>query len=165
MSAARHLYLREPRSGLDVRLELLSSKAPQNAEFLWTFLEQPRSVDALHGMYTGPEISFPLDALAASEVWGEGALPLENATVFPAAGDLLLTYLPSRVWGGGERPVFDLGLFYAPGGRTLLPVGLIPGSVCARVAPQDVEAAAAACQRIRRIGAVVVEIGRAEAAV
>jgi hypothetical protein len=58
-------------------------------------------------------------------------------------------------------PVFNLGLFYAPGGRTLLPVGLLPGSVCARVEEADLPAVAEACARIRRLGAVTVELARA----
>lgn len=160
MAPVRDIRLCEPRSGLDVRLSLLWDKAPASCTFLWQVLTRPMDLAALHAIYTGPEISFPLDAARALAAAPPTGVALENATVFPAAGDLLLTCLPARVWNGSPDPVFDLGLFYAPGGRTLLPVGLVPGSLCARVPEQELAAVLAACQGIRRLGEVRVSLAR-----
>jgi hypothetical protein len=154
----QRLRLCEPRSGLDLHLTLLPSRAPESCAFLTQMFARPRQVEALHAMYTGPEISLPLDSAEAMAAWGDRPLRLENATAFPAAGDLVLTYLPAGLWAGSALPVFDLGLFYASGGRTLLPIGLVAGSVCATAAPEDLPAAAAACARLRRLGAAAVEV-------
>jgi hypothetical protein len=48
--------------------------------------------------------------------------------------------------------VIDLGFFYADGGRLLMPMGWILGSVCARVLAEDLEPYRSACQKIRASG-------------
>lgn len=147
----------EPRSGLLVTARLLQDRAPENCAFLWRYLADPRTIPALHAIYTGPEISF---AIPAEHIAWDTAPPLENATCFPAPGDILLTHVPPRVFGGGPNAVYDLGLFYAAGGRTLLPMGYTPGSVVASV-DSDLQDMQAACARIRRFGAVSLELRRA----
>lgn len=148
--------IRESRSGLHAVARLLPERAPENAEFLWRYLAQTRAIPSLHAIYTGPEISLPIPS---DHVPGALALPLENATCFPAPGDILLTYLPARVWGGLPTPVFDLGLFYAAGARTLLPIGWTPGSLCARI-EHGLPQLETACAAIRRLGAVTLELVR-----
>ena len=88
-------------------------------------------------------------------------LKLENATVMPQPGEIVLTFLPPRVWGGGAAPVFDIGLFYGPGARLFFPIGWQPGSVAARVADGDLPGLAAACGRIRQSGACTLHLARA----
>ncbi|TGV52091.1 DUF3830 family protein, partial [Mesorhizobium sp. M2D.F.Ca.ET.160.01.1.1] len=54
------LKITEPRSGLSATALLLPEKAPDNAAFLWSYLEAPRVVAGIHAMWTGPEISCPV---------------------------------------------------------------------------------------------------------
>lgn len=157
----RKIRMTEERSGLDAVANLLVDAAPANCAFLWEFLATPREIPAQHAMWTGPEISAPIPgAMLADKHRAEG-LPLENATVMPQPGELVLTYLPPRVWGGGEAPVFDLGLFYGTHGRLFFPIGWHAGSVVAHVAPADLPALAAACKRIRAEGACTLRLSHA----
>ncbi len=156
----RAIRIQEQRSGLDAAAHLHAEAAPANSAFLWDFLAQPRDIPALHAMWTGPEISAPIpDSLLPDRHRAEG-LPLENATVMPQPGELVLAYLPPRVWGGGATPVFDLGLFYAPQGRLFFPIGWHAGSVVARVAAEALGPLAAACRRIRANGACTLTFSR-----
>ena len=157
----RAIRIREDRSGLDVAAHLLADAAPANAAFLWELLATPRDVPALHGMWTGPEIAASIpDTMLADKHRAEG-LPLENATVMPQPGELVLAYLPARVWGGGEVPVFDLGLFYGPHGRLFYPIGWHAASVVARVGPTDLPTLAESGKRIRAAGACTLRYARA----
>jgi hypothetical protein len=90
--------------------------------------------------------------------WRDRALPLENGCIFPAAGDVLLAWVPPRAWEGGPDPVFDIGLFHGPGGRLLLPIGWTPASLAAQVEPADLAGLAAAGKAFRRNGAAAVTI-------
>ena len=157
----QRVSITEPASGLAATVTLLAEQAPANAAFLWAALAQPRAVAAIHAMWTGPEISCPLPASALAGELRETELPLENATITPAPGDVVLTWLPPRLWGGGPDPVFDIGLYYGPGARCLFPIGWQAGSVVARVAPPELADVAAACGRIRSAGACTVTFARA----
>jgi hypothetical protein len=157
----RAIRIQEERSGLDSNAQLLADAAPANAAFLWELLATPRDVPAIHAIWTGPEISAPIPDVMLGDAHKAAGLPLENATVMPQPGELVLTYLPPRVWGGGDAPVFDLGLFYGPHGRLFFPIGWHAGSVVARVGAADLPALAAACGRIRRNGACTLRFSRA----
>lgn len=146
---------REPQSGLDAAFALLADRAPAGTSFLTRLLATPRDIPALHAMWTGPEISCPVPA-AMLHAELAAPLPLENATVQPAAGEMVLSYVPPRVWGGAPDPIFDIGLFYGPGARLLFPIGWLPGSVVARVEASAVALLAEAAGRIRRSGACTI---------
>jgi len=143
----------EPRSGLDVRARLLDDKAPANADFLRRYAAGSRAVPSIHAMWTGPEISCPVPDAHLDAADRATGLPLENATLNPLPGDVVLAYVAPRVWGGSPTAIFDIGLFYGPGGRMLFPIGWHAGSVTAKVLPEDLDAMAAGCGAIRRTGA------------
>ncbi len=145
----------ELRSGLDVRFRLLDDKAPAGMRFLRRLLESPREIEAIHAIWTGPEISCPVPT---AMVPADAADPLspENATIYPQPGDLVLAYVPPRMWGGGPDPVFDIGIFYGMGARLLFPIGWLPGSVVAQATPAERDALAIACAKIRRAGVCTV---------
>jgi Protein of unknown function (DUF3830) len=152
------IRIAEDRSGLAAVATLLPDRAPANAAFLWDFFVVPRQIPAIHAMWTGPEISAPIPDAELTPEQRAAGLPLEQATVMPQPGEIVLTYLPPRVWGGGPAPVFDIGLFYGPGARLFFPIGWQPGSVVARI--EDVPAFAAACARIRQTGACTLLFAR-----
>jgi hypothetical protein len=150
----RQILIREPRSGLQARFELLDAAAPQSAEVLWTLSSVDRAHDAIHAMWTGPEISCPIAVAGLPVAVDTAAVPVENATTFPAAGELILVPLPAGRWKGtGTADIVDLGVFYDGGGRLLMPMGWITGNVCARVVPEDLSALQAGCRKIRAHGA------------
>ena len=106
-------------------------------------------------MWTGPEISCPVPFAMVPET-ARSPLPVENATIQPQPGELVLSYVPPRMWGGGPDPVFDIGLFYGPGARLLFPIGWLPGSVVARILPAELDGFARSCGVIRRHGACTI---------
>ncbi len=149
------LHVTEPGSGLNVRFTLLADKAPRGAAFLRQLCAAPQQIAGIHAMWTGPEISCPVPFALVPE-GARDALPVENGTIQPQPGELVLSYVPERMWGGGPDPVFDIGLFYGPGARLLFPIGWLPGSVVARADPADLDGFARACAAIRRTGACTI---------
>ncbi|MCW5262903.1 DUF3830 family protein [Verminephrobacter eiseniae] len=156
----RTLRITEANSGLHARFALATGQAPENTHFLWNFLSQPREMPAIHAMWTGPEISCTIPAQMLSSEENMRVLPPENGTITPQPGDLVLSYVPPRMWGGNPMPIFDLGLFYAPGARLLFPIGWLVGSVIGKVAPEELDALARACDTIRKSGACVLRMER-----
>lgn len=152
------IRIEEARSGLAVNAALLRTEAPENTAFLWEWLAVPRVVPAIHGIWTGPEITASLaDAPHAAP------LPLECATVSPQPGEIVLSFLPARVWPGMAEPGLHLGIFYAAGGRMFLPIGWHAVSVVGRVAAADLAKLAEACRRIRQSGACALTLARVPA--
>jgi hypothetical protein len=150
----RLILIHEPQSGLQARFELLDAAAPHSAQMLWALSGIGSSHNAIHAMWTGPEISCPIAVAGLPMSLDVGAVPAENATSFPAAGELVLVPLPARRWKGtGAADILDLGFFYDGGGRLLMPMGWITGNVCARVVPEDLSGLQAACRKIRAHGA------------
>lgn len=150
----RVIRIAEPASGLSVRAQLLDDEAPLAAAALWALAGVGDAHNALHAMWTGPEISCPVPAARLPAAIDLAALSLENGTSRPAAGDIVVIALLPGAWPalppGGA---LDIGLFYADGGRLLMPGGWVVGSVAARVAAADYAALAGAGERIRRHGA------------
>jgi len=161
---SRHIRVKELTSGLDARVVLLEEAAPASAEVLWKLCETGGSYYAIHAMWTGPEISCPIDiAKHGGAPIDIGRLPLENATSFPVAGDVVLVSAPRGLWRGAPAvDIVDVGFFYGDGGRLLLPMGWIMGSVCARVLPEDLQAYQEACRRIRATGECQLVFSREE---
>ena len=159
----RAILIAESRSGLSVKALLLDGKAPDNAAFLWDYLAEPRIVGGIHAMWTGPEISCPIPPAHLEGAAYAKALPAENATLNPQPGDIVISYVPSRMWGGNPDAIFDIGLFYGPGARMLFPIGWLAGNVVAQVPPEAREHFATACGVIRRNGACDVTFSRTEA--
>jgi len=159
----RHVVFSEEASGLSARAELLDDMAPRSAALLWELAGTGIGFSGLHAMWTGPEISLPIDGGVVLPKQDLRGFPIENATSYPQEGDIALVCAPRGTWRDG--PPFDLidvGMFYAPGGRMLMPMGWIMGNVAARIIPTDLQAAAAACRAIRRSGACTVTLVRGE---
>ena len=156
----RHIRFREIESGLSVRCELLEDNAPESARFLWTLAGETPQFDAIHAMWTGPEISCPLTASALPQSVRDMVLPEENATSFPDAGDIVLAFAADRSLKGlPPGNFFDIGLFYGPGARLLMPFGWLRGNVAARMVKEDLAAAQEACKvwRSKGAGTLVIE--------
>jgi hypothetical protein len=150
---SRHVRLSGP-SGLDCRFALLDERAPRSAEALWSLAGLGGEHEAIHAMWTGPEISCPVPASAFPPSVKFEDLSPENATSYPSAGEIGIVYAGANTWKG-QPPFafFDIGLFYGPGARLLMPMGWVMASVCAEVVAEDFEVYKAGCMAIRRGGA------------
>jgi len=149
----REIIIREPCSELVVRCVLLDEVAPQSAEFLWQLAEARSTFEAIHAIWTGPELSCPLPASVLPQSLAEQPIPHENATSYPEVGDIVLASLPAgSVKGLPPGNFFDLGIFYGSGGRLLMPFGWIMGNVCAKVVPDNLKSFQVAMAMIRKTG-------------
>ena len=119
----RQIKLEFPELDIEAIATLLEEDAPDTCETMWRFLERPLEAAVSIGIETGPEI-WVLVPPAPD-------LPDENATVFPIPGDLLF-YHYSGQKPHGEK-VYDIGIYYARGGKGLLRVGWTPGNLFATI--------------------------------
>lgn len=113
----------------------------------------------MHAIWTGPEISVPIPSASLPSDMEQPPLPSENATSFPETGDVVLAYLSAGSTKGlPPGPFYDIGLFYASGGRLLMPFGWIQANVCARIIAEDLAKAQEDCRTIRRNGACTLSL-------
>lgn len=155
----RLIRFTEPRSGLSAACQLLDEAAPESCAFLWELASRKASFEATHAIWTGPEISVPIPASTLPAGMNGPAIPFENATSYPDAGDIVLAYLAAGSTKGlPPGDFYDIGLFYGPGGRLLMPFGWIQANVCARIVPEELAKAQADCRSIRRNGACTLSV-------
>ncbi|MDM7955684.1 DUF3830 family protein [Blastomonas sp.] len=155
----RIIKLVEPQSGLSARCRLLDDVAPISAAFLWDLAERKAGFEALHAIWTGPEISVPMPASTLPKGMAQPVIPAENATSYPDSGDIVLAYLGAGSTKGlPPGDFYDIGLFYGSGGRLLMPFGWIQANVCARILDEDMAKAQADCRTIRRNGACTLSL-------
>jgi hypothetical protein len=158
----RRIRIRETGSGLDVGVSLLDELAPRSAEALWQIAGAGGAHEAIHAMWTGPEISCPIPAANLPVRIDPADLPLENATSYPEQGDIAVIYVAANTWKGQpSHAFFDVGVFYGTGARLLMPMGWIQASVCGHVVGEDFAAFTAACRSIRRRGACTLSFSQA----
>lgn len=157
----RQILFREPISRLSARCVLLENEAPLSAAFLWQLALKRPTFEAIHAIWTGPELSCPLPASVLPESLSQRTIPEENATSFPAPGEIVLASMPAgSVKGLPPGNFFDIGLFYGPGGRLLMPFGWIKANVCAKVVVDDLEVLQTCMKIIQRNGACQITIER-----
>ncbi|WP_168694277.1 DUF3830 family protein [Sphingomonas flavalba] len=160
-TAERAIRFTEGRSGLNARCRLLDTLAPRSAAFLWDLAGTGATFPAMHAIWTGPELSCPLPAPSLPAGVDTSPVPPENATAFPAAGDVGIAWLAEGSTKGlPPGAFFDIGIFYDQGGRLLMPFGWIQVNVAATILPEDLAEARAAIQQIRRNGACDLGIER-----
>jgi hypothetical protein len=113
-------------NGISAEAALLKDKAPETCRLLWEALTQPFEGYAIHAMFTGRELSFPI---APDRIDRKALdLPPENQIVFPIPGDLVWNAYHPYQWQGVPHPVYDFGIYYGRDCRILLPVGWRPSN-------------------------------------
>jgi hypothetical protein len=119
----RQIKITFPELNIEATATMIEEKAPDTCHTVWTFLEKPWESTVNIGIETGPEIWFLVPP--APE------LPNENSTVFPIPGDLLFYHYDGQL-PHGEK-VYDIGIYYNRGGKSLLKVGWTPGNLFATI--------------------------------
>ena len=155
----RQVIFTESVSKLSARCDLLDEQAPKSTDFLWRLAQERLTFNAIHAIWTGPELSCPLPAQVLPEALSRDIVPQENATAYPQIGDIVLASVPAgSVKGLPPGNFYDLGLFYGPGARMLMPFGWIMANVCARIVDEDLENAQSSIRAIQRNGACKLSI-------
>ena len=153
----RSLYFRFVDSGAQGRVQLYEDGAPETCAAIWGALAKPVRIPAMHAMFAGPEIMLGLPPEARG--FDPRGLPAENQTCFPAPGDCLWFYQAKNLMKGLADELWEIGMFYAAGGRIFGPLGWTPCNIFGRMV-EGLDGFAAECQRIRLDGVKLVEIGR-----
>ena len=114
----RQICFKETKSNMSIRCDLLDDKAPLSAEFIWQLAQRKSSFNAIHAIWTGPELSCPLPASVLPVDLSENVIPAENETSKPECGDIVLDSIAAgTIEGLPPGNFFDLGVFYGDGGR------------------------------------------------
>ncbi|HTW25686.1 MAG TPA: DUF3830 family protein [Acetobacteraceae bacterium] len=158
--ARRTLVFRFIDSGAAGTVQLHDDQAPGTCAAIWRALEQPRQIRAVHAMFAGPEIMLGLPPEAQG--FDPRAIPVENQTCFPSAGDCLWFYQAKGMMKGLTDELWEIGLFYADGGRIFGPLGWTPCNIFGRMV-EGLDAFAAACADIRLTGAKMLELRQGSA--
>ena len=154
---ARKLYFRFVETHARGLITLNETHAPQTCDALWNALTTPVHITALHAMFAGPEIMLGLPE--ATQTFDPTSIPPENQTCFPTAGDCLWFYQGKNMMYGLSDELWEVGLFYADGGRIFGPLGWTPSNIFGRMT-ENLDAFAAECADIRLSGAKVIEVGQ-----
>ena len=153
----RKLYAAFVETGERAVITLNERNAPVTSETLWQALSTPVRMPAIHAMFAGPEIMMGLPESA--QTFDPMAIPPENQTCFPEAGECLWFYQGKNVMKGLPDELWELGIFYAAGARIHGPLGWTPCNLFGRIT-EGLDAFAEACGRTRTEGIKIVEIGR-----
>jgi hypothetical protein len=150
-------------SGVYAVATLLEREAPKTCEAIWKALEKPARNKAIHAMFCGPEAEFDLPR--ENQVFDGAAIPRENPTIFPQPGDVGFGYVPPYalpqydVSGPPDEPLYDVAVFYGPAAFLLVPAGLFPVNIFARI-EEGLRPFAEMCARLHTEGVKEMEVSR-----
>jgi Protein of unknown function (DUF3830) len=153
----KQLYFRFTENNVEGLVTLYEDFAPVTCATIWTALKEPVRVTTMHAMFAGPEIMIGLPP--AAQNFDPQSIPAENQTCYPTAGECLWFYQGKNMMYGLRDELWEIGLFYANGGRINGPLGWTPCNIFGRMT-QNLENFAAECADIRLTGAKTIEIGR-----
>jgi Protein of unknown function (DUF3830) len=146
---AKRVAIEFVESGVRAIAELQEDDAPKTTAALWASLAQPIETTGIHAMWAGREIV--LDVPETNQVFDPKAIPLENATVYPAAGDICWGYLPPYTERGFADGIWNIAIVYGRETRFYIPLGMYPLNIWACVT-EGLDAFAGECARVRTEG-------------
>lgn len=155
--SAKKLYFRFTEKEIQGIVTLNEEYAPQTCSVLWEALKDPIRVQAMHAMFAGPEIMTGLPKSA--QTFDPKAILPENQTCYPSAGECLWFYQGKNMMYGLTEELWEIGMFYADGGRINGPLGWTPCNIFGRMT-ENLGAFAEECADIRISGVKTLEIGR-----
>ena len=146
----RRIVISYPDEGAEAEVELLEKDAPRTCQFIWDHL--PVSGDALHAIYSGPEVWM----MMPPESKMEGP---ENATAIMIPGDVAYAFLKGGIELGFPGDITQIAWYYGRGGSPRHPDGPVPQNVFGRIVG-DATKFYDVCRRMPREGTKRVEVRR-----
>jgi hypothetical protein len=119
-------------TGIKAIAELREQDAPRTCTALWQMLEKPIETNGVHAMWSGREVMAYIPQENRGNI-DPTSIGVENATVYPAAGDVVWAYFPGGVMQGFKEDGWDLAFIYGPETRIYIPQGMCPMNVCAKI--------------------------------
>jgi hypothetical protein len=124
---------------------------------MWKALETPLSAPAGHAMWAGREIM--MDIPEANRLFDPEDVPQENATMYPAPGDICWGFFPGKIEYGVKEDVWDIAIVYGRETRFDLGSGPVALNLWA-VIDQNLDEFAREGERIWTEGAKQIRIER-----
>lgn len=112
--------------------ELLEEDAPRTCAAMWQVLEKPIQTNGVHAMWSGREVMayIPKENRGAVDPRSIG---VENATVYPAPGEVVWAFFPAGVQRNFTEDGWDLAFIYGPETRLYTSLGMVTMNVWARI--------------------------------
>ena len=153
----RQLYAKFVETGASAVITLYDDNAPKTCQAIWDALSEPVQMPAIHAMFAGPEIMMGLPETA--QTFDPEAIPAENQTCYPEAGEILWFYQGKNAMKGLPDELWEIGIFYGAGARINGPLGWTPCNMFGKIT-EGLDVFAKACGNTRVEGIKTVEIGR-----
>jgi len=153
----RRIQLEFADGGVQAIAELLEDDAPAVCAALWQALEVELVAKATHAMASGQEIMINLPE--NNRRFDPTTVPTQNATIYPAAGDILWAWLPAHYMKEYRDGLWDFIVVY---GQCVLTSRETGPLVCSRWAhiSEGLEAFAAESARLNTEGQMVLRVTR-----
>src|SRR5262245_56450607 len=136
-------------ANIEAVAELQETEAPKTCAALWKALKQPIQSKGIHAMWAGREIM--VEVPEPNQTFDPTTVPLENATVYPAPGDLCWGYFPPYVERGFSKGVWDIAIIYGRETRFYIPLGMYAMNIWACIT-EGLPRFADACATLRTEG-------------
>jgi hypothetical protein len=165
----KHIELTARESGMRAIAVLHEGAAPETCAGVWSCLETPLQVPAIHAMMAGREIFVEIPE--SQQKFDPSELPPENQTVTPLPGEIGFIYFPPHALINNQRAgevdrakaMFDIAIFYGRDCRLFIANGWVPANIFATI-EEGLPEFAFFCERIRKEGEKVLTIRRLDEA-
>jgi hypothetical protein len=148
----RHVRIAFPGRDVSADIELLEKQAPRVCAFVWANL--PQEGYAHHGIYSGSEIAFDIDAMFPDQ--------LENMTSRVLTGDVGYWSLAGGQMYGIADDITEFMWFYDRDAEPRMATGPVQVAIFGRIVG-DAAAFYEACRAMRRSGQELCRVTRIEA--
>lgn len=157
---AKKIELRFVESGVRAVATLCEDQAPKTSSAFWAALETPILQKGIHAMWTGHEVMIEIPP--ENHRFDPTSIPMENATAYPQAGELLWAYFSDHVERGFPRDIWDFIIIYGPDSPISCALGSMPANVWAQIT-ENLDGFAAECMTLIDDGMKLIRVSRIEA--
>jgi hypothetical protein len=119
-------------TGVRAICELLEKDAPRTCKALWKIIKQGYTANAVHARWSGPEVVAYIPQKARQNV-DPRKIGIENATTYPARGDVCWMYFPAGKYRLMKEEAWDLAFIYGDEARFYIPCGMVTMNVWAKI--------------------------------
>jgi hypothetical protein len=137
-------------TGVTATCELLEKAAPRTCATLWPIVERGYQANAVHARWSGPEVVafVPPEARGGADAASIGT---ENATMYPARGDVTWLFFPAGMYQMMPEEAWDLAFIYGDDCRFYIPAGMVTMNVWGRII-QGLDEFAGECSQVYQGG-------------
>jgi hypothetical protein len=147
---AKRFQVEVLETGVKVVCELLEKEAPRTCKALWEIIKKGYTANAVHARWSGPEVVAYVPPEARGNV-DPTKIGIENATTYPARGDVCWMYFPAGMYRLMKDEAWDLAFIYGDECRFYIPCGMVTMNVWAKVV-EGLDKLATECSQVYQGG-------------